>query len=184
MLIATYRQQLLILLLCKHPDRIKIRWLKQIPILIICMIPYKKIVTLTKNTPKWRKCYAARKDESVNNYQYSPKIIEVIKNTNNTCCAEINKVNKNNKNTIDSNSACSTEAFILLRSELKWRYFALLCSIRLQKYAFLCSLLMKKCTISCSFENFLVSLQRKYICKRKEIVNIKYMSASIIPLKI
>ena len=43
---------------------------------------------------------------------------------------------------------------------------------------------MKKCTISCSFENFLVSLQRKFIYKRKEIVNIKYMSASIIPLKI
>ena len=43
---------------------------------------------------------------------------------------------------------------------------------------------MKKCAISCSLEKFLVSLERKYIYKRKEIVNIKYMSASIIPLKI
>lgn len=43
------------------------------------MIPYKKTLHLQKTPQKWRKCYAARKDESVNNYQQFPKILEVIK---------------------------------------------------------------------------------------------------------
>ena len=51
----------------------------------------QKNVTLTKNTQKMTKMLCWRKDESVNNYQQFPKILEVFKNT---CCAEIKKETK------------------------------------------------------------------------------------------
>ena len=46
-------------------------------------------------------------------------MLELIKKNKQHVLRRDKKGNNNNKNTIDSNSACSTEAFILLRGELK-----------------------------------------------------------------